>query len=236
VRCSALPAICFRCVMARAILVARMMVPCSSRMGDTDSPPLRCRTLVVIDLLARQEYAALSACRSPEMGSTRACQSPPRPYSRRPCSCWQRWRPLEVLCPCIITRVPLQSPGERGQPAHRRQSFRNIADSPASHAEPFPRYVVVARCHVLRSQEGRLRMRSAHPSLGATRYSFDQPGRPISAADAVDGSSTGATSAIDVGAVRALMIRRSQVMQTIRRIIGRANFRRSDPDGGLDFA
>jgi transposase len=37
----------------------------------------------------------------------------------------------------------------------------------------------------------------------------------MSAADAVDGSSTGATSAIDVGAVRALMIRRSQVMQTI---------------------
>ena len=33
--------------------------------------------------------------------------------------------------------------------------------------------------------------------------------------DAVDGSSTGATSAIDVGAVRVLMIRRSQVMQTI---------------------
>jgi hypothetical protein len=32
--------------------------------------------------------------------------------------------------------------------------------------------------------------------------------------DAVDGSSTGATSAINVGAVRALMIRRSQ-MQTI---------------------
>ena len=30
-----------------------------------------------------------------------------------------------------------------------------------------------------------------------------------SASDAVDGSSTGATSAIDVGAVRALMIRRS---------------------------
>jgi len=37
----------------------------------------------------------------------------------------------------------------------------------------------------------------------------------MSAADAVDGSSTGATSATDVGAVRALMIRRSQVMQTI---------------------
>src|SRR5207344_3657838 len=37
----------------------------------------------------------------------------------------------------------------------------------------------------------------------------------MSGADAVDGSSTGATSAIDVGAVRALMIRRSQVMQTI---------------------
>jgi transposase len=36
----------------------------------------------------------------------------------------------------------------------------------------------------------------------------------MSARDAVDGSSTGATSAIDVGAVRAFMIRRSQ-MQTI---------------------
>src|ERR1700745_3752513 len=36
----------------------------------------------------------------------------------------------------------------------------------------------------------------------------------IAACDAVDGSSTGATSAIDVGAVRALMIRRSQ-METI---------------------
>ena len=39
--------------------------------------------------------------------------------------------------------------------------------------------------------------------------------RGMSAADAVDGSSTGTTSAIDVGAVRALMIRRSQIMQTI---------------------
>src|SRR5580704_7156589 len=38
---------------------------------------------------------------------------------------------------------------------------------------------------------------------------------PSSAVVAVDGSSTGATSAIDVGAVRAPMIRRSQVMQTI---------------------
>ena len=39
-------------------------------------------------------------------------------------------------------------------------------------------------------------------------------GGVVAGIDAVDGSSTGATSAIDVGAVRALMIRRSQ-MQTI---------------------
>jgi hypothetical protein len=35
-----------------------------------------------------------------------------------------------------------------------------------------------------------------------------------SGVDAVDGSSTGATSAINVGAVRALMIRRSQMQTT----------------------
>jgi hypothetical protein len=48
--------------------------------------------------------------------------------------------------------------------------------------------------------------------------------RSMSAADAVDGSSTGATSAIDVGAVRALMIRRSQVQSRSIRRSGQPTF------------